>query len=633
LRCLTQRLSFWVRDLGHTDNQRHNHIVRASELVSRGSIAICGILFAAAFAVIQMLIGGTRLLFSLPAYGFLAVMSVIALLALTRPKPPPNQICLFSSAVFFGYILARAIFSPVDYLARPDIYSVLGCLLVYFFVTCLFTDARQRTWFLFFLLALATAHVVIGALQFRDGNNFMPFSFLERYDYGRRASGFYICPNHLAGLLEVLGIFSLSIACWGRWPVWVKLLALYGSGVCYLGVLLSASRGGFLSCAASFLVFLLLSLWALRRTGKQLFFKIGGVAVAVAALIVIVGNVYSNRFLYLNDRDWSANQEANDNRVDLWKAAIQQFKLEPITGTGSGTYLYYGRLFRSERTGSDPVDVHNDYLHLLAEYGIVGALGFLFFFLAHLANGWRNFQRLGPKRIAVSTRVLSNSLALQIGAMAAVAAYVVHSAIDFNLHIPANALLLAFVFGLLANPGVVHETQAPTLARPVIGWRIAMAVLGIVTLIQCVRLLPAEYFTEKSRVALRDNDPTTSAAFAVRALATEKKNPNIYYYLGRAGLLEGNAAVSPERRAFYFQVATVAFEKGWALAPRDDTFPVELATIYDALGRFPEAEWMYGEAIRLDPKYVVTAQRYQAHLDKWKQTGVARSDDVDVSPK
>ena len=607
--------------------------MKVTDVLSRGSLAICGILFAASFAVIQLLIGGTRLLFSLPAYGLLGLMAILALLSVGRPRPQPSQICLLSSAIFFGYVLVRAILSPVEYLARPDIYSVLGCLLVYLFVACLFTDAKQRTWFLFFLLALATAHVAVGALQFRDGNNFMPFSFLQRYDYGRRASGFYICPNHLAGLLEVLGVFGLSIAAWGRWPVWVKLLALYGSGVCYLGVLLSASRGGFVSCAASLIVLLLLSLWALRRSGKQLFIKIAGVALTAAALLIIVGNLYTNKMLYLNDRVWNPDQEANDNRIDLWKAAVQQFRLEPVTGTGSGTYLFYGRQFRSERTGSDPVEVHNDYLHLLAEYGLAGALGFLFFFGAHVVHGWRNYQRLGPKRIAVSTRILSNSVALQIGGLSAIAAYIVHSAIDFNLHIPANALLLAFVFGLVANAGVARESQPAATTKSLIGWRIALAFLGIGALVQCVRLLPAEYFTEKSRVALRNNDPLTSAGFAIRALATEQKNPNIFYYLGRAGQLEGNAATDPEKRASLFQIATVAFEKGWALVPRDDTFPIELATIYDALGRFPEAEWMYDEAIRLDPKYAPTRQRYQTHLEKWRQAGVANEGDVGDSPR
>ena len=97
------------------------------------------------------------------------------------------------------------------------------------------------------------------------------------------------------------------------------------------------------------------------------------------------------------------------------------------------------------------------------------------------------------------------------------------------------------------------------------------------------------YFTYVTRVS---NRHVFRGAFAIRALTTEQKNPNIYYYLGRAGTLEGNAASDPEKRAFLFQVAMVAFEKGWALARQDDTFPIELASLYDALGRFSEAEWM-----------------------------------------
>ncbi len=608
--------------------------MKLTDALIRGSIAVCGILFAAAFAVIQTLIGGTRLLFSLPAYGLLGVMSVFALVSIARSKPPPNQVCLLSTAVFFGYVLLRALLSPVDYLARPDIYSVLGCLLIYSFVATVFTDSRQRMWFLFFLLALGVVQICVAALQFRDGTNFMLIPFLQRFDYGRRASGFYVNPNHFAGLLEVLGIFGLSITCWGRRPVWVKLLVLYVGAICYVALILTGSRGGYFSSAAGLIVFAALSVIVLSRAGSAIFRRVGGTTFAVAGLVVLIVFFLAQQSLFVTERArGSITDEGYNRRPDMWRAAIQQWQLQPVIGTGSGTYLYYGREFRAEVTNKDPVYAHNDYLQLLAEYGVVGVAFFLIFFGTHLYNGWRNFLRLGPKRVAVSTRLFSNALALQIGALAAIAAYVVHSIVDFNLHIPANALLLAFVFGLLANPGVARESQAPALTKSLIGWRVALAALGIITLIQSIRLLPAEYFAERARVALRDNDPTTSAAFAVQALATEQKNPNLYYYLGRAGMLEGNAAITPDRRVFLFQVATVAFEKGWALVPRDDTFPVELGTVYDALGRFPEAEWMYDEAIRLDPKDVPTRQRYQAHLEKWRQTGVAKEADVEVNPR
>src|SRR6202008_2517167 len=135
-----------------------------------------------------------------------------------------------------------------------------AALLVYFFTACIFTEAKRRIWFICFLILLAMVHVGIGALQFRDGNNFMLIPFLQRFDYGRRASGFYVCPNHLAGALEVLGIFGTSLVCWSRFPTWSKLLIGYATAVCYAGVLLTGSRGGYASTIASLFVFAVLSL-------------------------------------------------------------------------------------------------------------------------------------------------------------------------------------------------------------------------------------------------------------------------------------------------------------------------------------------------------------------------------------
>src|SRR5947209_3428521 len=104
--------------------------------------------------LIQVLIGGTRLLFSLPAYGLLAVAGFVTLFSFRRRKPQPSQLCLLTSATFAGYIIARGLFSPVAYSARPDIYSILGALLVYLFLACVCTSAKQRISILLSLLVL-----------------------------------------------------------------------------------------------------------------------------------------------------------------------------------------------------------------------------------------------------------------------------------------------------------------------------------------------------------------------------------------------------------------------------------------------------------------------------------------------
>ncbi|MEY2480794.1 MAG: hypothetical protein QOI04_1721 [Verrucomicrobiota bacterium] len=588
--------------------------------LSRGTEFISAFLLAAALALIQVLIGGTRLLFSLPSYGLLAVIALLSIFSLRRAKPHAPQICLASAALFFGYVLARAILSPVDYIARSDIYSVLGGLVLYFFVACIFTQAKRRMWVIFFLLTLALVHVLIGAIQFRNGNNFMLIPFLQRYNYERRASGFYVCPNHLAGLLEVLGIFALSMVCWSRWPTWAKLLIGYAAGVCYLGVALTGSRGGYLSAAMSLVVFGLLSLITLRQASARLFWSFGVVALIAAVSIGAASVFLIHKSPYLTNRTQNAFDTA-PVRIDLWRAAVEEWKVQPWIGTGSGTYLYYGRMFRTPRMQQDPINVHNDYLHLLAEYGLIGGALFVLFLAAHLHAGWKNFQRLGPKRVAVAHNLLSNGLALYLGALAAVAAYMVHSFVDFNLHIPANVLLLAFVFGVLANPGTQREIE-PAVSMSILAWRACLPVIGAILIVQCVRLLPGEYYAERARVAQRNNHPEEAIAFATRGLRTERANPSLYQYLASAELTQCDSLDATARAACY-EKGIELFEKARELAPQDRTFLVPLAFTYDLVGRFAEAEWIYYEARRWDPRSTYLDESYKYHLIQWERNGGA----------
>ncbi|MDQ6860748.1 MAG: O-antigen ligase family protein [Verrucomicrobiota bacterium] len=574
------------------------------------------LLFFAAFAAIHVLIGGTRLVFSLPSYIAIGVAGSILLFCLRTAKPAPCRVCLIVTALAFAYLLGRAVFSPVPYIARSDLYMMLACLVVYFAFSLILTANTGRMLFMIGLLLLGMIDVGIGAIQFRDGNNFMLISWLQRYDYGARASGFYVCPNHLAGMLEVVGVIALSIACWSRWPLWAKLLIGYVAAIAYVGIVLTGSRGGYLSAGASLLTFAILSLIVLRHTTAKLFWKVFVVGAVIAVIGGVAVTAAVSRSHYLANRAQTVIDTENIRR-DLWDAALRQWHVSPIIGTGSATYLYYGRFFRNSGMQRDPVYVHNDYLHLLAEYGIIGVAAIALVIGFHARRGLRSFARLGAKRVAVAEKIFSNGLALNIGALCAVAAYSVHEALDFNLHIPANAILLAFVFAILANDGVVRDRGALQVSPTDTMWRVALGGLAILLGVQSARMLPGEYFAERARTAVRDNQPALAIRNVTRGLDYDPQNPDLYYHLGDARVQLAEGFDDAAAASSFYAGAIDAFTQARSIAPQEVTYALELASTLDSAQRFPEAEWIFEEALQLDPKSETLRGYYNGHLELW----------------
>ncbi len=569
---------------------------------------------ALAFLASQALGGGTRLLFAFPAYAILALVGMIALLRLRGHHSRPHRQALFSAGLFASYLLARAFFSPTSWLAQLDIYSVLAGLDAYLITALVVTDGRKRMTVVALLLAGAVIQVVIGAIQFTNGDNWMPFPFLYRFGASFRASGFYASPNHLAGLLEIVGAFGLGLTFFSRWPVWAKLLAGYASVVCYIGVILSGSRGGYLSVLFSLLVFALLSLRLIRAAGPTFQFRLTIAAFALLVVAILGACLIIQKSDYLSER--ASRVAEKDVRLDYWRAALQQFRLAPVFGTGSRTYLYYGRLFRSPTVQLDPVYVHNDYLQLLAEYGAAGGVLLVLLLAPHLRWGLISARRLGPRRIASSHIILSNNMALNLGALSALAACLVHSFFDFNLHVPANLLLVCFVFGILATNGVPEE-QGESSRNWTLLPRFALAALSLLLAMQIGRLAPGQWHLERARIALRGQRLAECLSESSSGLQFEKHHPELFYYLGRTRFLSADRERDAAAQTSLYGQAFEAYEKAWRMDPMNVTYSFELAVTLDALGRFSEAESHFDDARKLDPLSVPIQVYYQDHLRRW----------------
>jgi O-antigen ligase len=94
---------------------------------------------------------------------------------------------------------------------------------------------------------------------------------------------------------------------------------------------------------------------------------------------------------------------------------------------------------------------HNDYLEALAETGIAGGLCCAWFIGVLLAESLKRLRQLND----------SFAGALQLSGFVACSGFLVHSFVDFNLHIPANALL----FFLMAHLSTA-ETRQPSQQQP-----------------------------------------------------------------------------------------------------------------------------------------------------------------------
>ena len=356
------------------------------------------------------------------------------------PLLPPLIALIFLGA---AQLLFRGTGSPYE--TRIELQLLIALTLLLFLATQAFRTADDWRFFVWFIMSLGFLVAIFGILQHLTFNGKL-YWFREMH-YGGIPFGPYVNRNHFAGFAELVIPVALVPLVLGkvrpeRWFA-VILLALLPLGALFL----SASRGGIISFAAELGVLALLLV--LRRTGGKHVLA-GAVVLLVAFMLVSWLGVRQilERFSSMQSLEVSSGKRAS-MRLDTWHI----FREHPLTGTGLGTlqtvFPAYETLYDAKVVNHS----HNDYLEALAETGIVGAaccawfLGALFF---------HSLRRL-------LLRDKSFSAALHLSGLVACSGFLVHSLVDFNLHIPGNALL----FFLLANLATadISSTVPPAPVR------------------------------------------------------------------------------------------------------------------------------------------------------------------------
>ena len=410
------------------------------------------------FSVVQVVLLGLGILL-LVTYGTpragkprlpVAVPLFLVALVLLQIAPlPASVVQLFHST---GNPLSTS-FASMS-IAPYETLSYLVLLLTYlaaFYLTILVCQRPNGSRHLIFaLLALGTFEACYGLVQYLTGWQQI-FTYVKK-DNLDRATGTYINPNHYAGLLEMVLPFALAIAFYqfGKVPQARPetahrmrnffsheesqkfLLWLFLAIILFVALVFSRSRMGIVSAVVStLLLFTLIATSGLRRINATLLaalFLSAGISMA----IWIGPEPVIARFETLG-QEYTAT-----GRWPIWQDTLRLIRQHPWLGSGFGTF---GVAFPAVQTTFLSMFVnhaHNDYLEFASELGLPTGL-FLFgaiFYL--LVRSIRRFRIREPRF----------ERAAALGCFGGVVAILLHSLTDFNLQIPANALLFAVVLGL-----------------------------------------------------------------------------------------------------------------------------------------------------------------------------------------
>jgi O-antigen ligase len=499
---------------------------------------------------------------------------------------------------FMAYGIACYLTADIEYVARQETIQVLLFGFLFFAALNNLRGQEEISAVSATLITTGTVIACYAVAQLMHNTNQV---WNEISPYVGRASGTYISSNNLACLLAMLLPLALAYLLVGKVHIVTRVLLIYAAVALAAGLAVTFSRAGWLAAAAGIILLLGILLGhgnhRLKAVLLLLVMLAGGGYLTSHYLSKTVG--YMRRVaapdeavgLQVVDASW-------DSRRMLWLSAERMWADHPWFGVGPAHFDYRFREYRSENMQSRPDRVHNDYLNLVADWGAVGGviiLAGMGVFIFWLKQTWPHVRRdendFGSGQ--------SNRFAFFLGATCGLAALAVHSAMDFNLHIPANALVGVTLLALVAsNARYATERFWFRPGRPLkLALSVALGVVVIYFAAQTSRLGGEAQWLAKADT-LPNFSPERAAALE-KAFACEPENFATAYEIGECYRIE--SLNGGDNYPALGQKALDWYARAIRLNPHDGYSYLRTGMCLDWLGRHAESEPAYRAAELRDP--------------------------------
>jgi O-antigen ligase len=336
--------------------------------------------------------------------------------------------------------------SVYSYLTKIELLRWSAYALLFFLAVQSFQTKEHVKQFLWFLLSLGFVVSLFGLVQYFTFNG--KLYWCVSLPPGVSPFGPFVNPNHFAGFVELTAPLGLAMLFFpSRRREQAPLLLLFT--ILPIGaVFLSASRAGIIVVVLEFAL-LAFFFQVHRMRGKQLV-RATAIGLLAGGMILWLGVTKAlERFELLVHQ--GVNREL---RVAMDKDTWRIFQDHPLMGTGLGTLIVVYPRYESFYNGTTVDHAHNDFLELLADTGLVGGVCGALFIGLLFRRGLANFQ------VAAG----GSARALVAGPLVGCAGMLLHSFVDFNLHIPSNALTFLLLASLATRalrfaPGPLPSLQ------------------------------------------------------------------------------------------------------------------------------------------------------------------------------
>lgn len=348
---------------------------------------------------------------------------------------------------FMLYAAGRCWMAGFDELARQELSRVLIYGFIFFAV--LNNLHRLETVQLVgtIVLSVGTLLAMYAIVQYLTGSDYV-WGYERLPIYEGRGSGTFMNPNHLAGYLEMLLPLALAYTLTSRLKEIGKVLVGYAVLVIFAGLVVTFSRWGWLAAGLSVVIWLA---WMMRQHQ----YRLPGLLILTGFLVVIfvLGVLLRPAKAKIQANRLDRAAQAEDVHFKTWAPAVEFWKEHLWLGAGPGGFDARHPEYREAVAAPrqmPPERVHNDYLNVLMDWGLAGGLllaAVWVCFYAGIARSWKYVHRT-PNDLKAKR---SNKTSFVLGGALGLLAILIHSWLETNLYVPANALLAAVLLGLVSG--------------------------------------------------------------------------------------------------------------------------------------------------------------------------------------